>query len=59
MIQFLILISKILLKGNMNLRNGVLFLKPENVDLLGGSVEDMSNINYMKELIENELYNYF
>ncbi len=54
MIQFLI--SKILLKGNMNLRNGVLFLKPENVDLLGGTVEDMSNINYMKELIENELY---
>ena len=43
----------------MNLRNGVLFLKPENVDLLGGTVEDMSNINYMKELIENELYNYF
>jgi hypothetical protein len=33
----------------------VLFLKPENVDILGGHVEDISTPDHFVELLENEL----
>lgn len=45
-----------MLKGRIKYQNEVLLLKPENVDLIGGHVEDIATPEHFVELLESELY---
>jgi hypothetical protein len=35
--------------------NQVLFLRPENVKVLGGTVEDLTNVEHLLETTQNEM----
>jgi hypothetical protein len=51
----MIIIIIIIIIIKIIIRNGVLFLESNNVELLGGEVENLSETNALVELLQNEL----
>lgn len=47
--------EKMLLKGRIQFESNVLFLKRNNVELLDGTVEEMSEAEHLVDLLQNEL----
>ena len=44
-----------LIKGKISFESNVLFLKKENVELLDGTVEEISKVEHLVDLLQSEL----
>lgn len=47
---------KVEISGKIPFENNVLLLEPQHVKVLGGCVEEIANLDYMLNLIQEDMY---